>query len=373
MPAPSILLAGDFDAADPGHEAVMGACGRALPGFSLVAVSSDPLTTTALHGWPSVDRADRSAVGRAAGRADALVIAGAPVFAAGSGTRAGTRRLTRALALALAVTARGRPVALLGVGGGPLGSGLAPLLARQLVRQADLLVLRDHAAARALASAGAPAPFRVGADPAWTWLGDPPDISTPVEDVVTVVVSDRPFGAMVSGPLAVALDAVLETGLAVRLLPWRAGAGGRADRELTRRIAERLGWRATLLPAVGDLREARASIAGSRAVVALPYHAQLAAASAGVPCVALEAVEGPPGLGHPLAWRSVSIGADPLRIAAAIIRQASSPAPSQAAVRERIAAAGEGFRLLRLLLHGGRSTEGGRNTDLELAPVAWDR
>ena len=50
MAAPSILLAGDFDATDPGHDAVIQACADALPGFALTVASSDPLTTSARHG-----------------------------------------------------------------------------------------------------------------------------------------------------------------------------------------------------------------------------------------------------------------------------------------------------------------------------------
>ena len=47
------------------------------------------------------------------------------------------------------------------------------MLARSIVRAADLLILRDEESAVHLAEFGAPTPVRVGADPAWTLL--PPE------------------------------------------------------------------------------------------------------------------------------------------------------------------------------------------------------
>jgi polysaccharide pyruvyl transferase WcaK-like protein len=373
MAGSTILVAGGFDAADPGHDAVIQACAGALPGFGLTVASSDPLTTSARHGVRSVDRADRTEVARVATRADALLIAGTPVFAARPGARSGVQRLSRATAMALTVAARGNPVALLGVGGAPLPGRIAPALARQLVRQADLLVLRDHATARALAATGATAPFRVGADPAWALFGDAAGGPQVTGDAVMVVVSAASFGASVAAPLAAALDTVMAAGLEVRLMPWRTGPVGTADRDLCRRIAERVGWRTVVVPAEHGLDGVRHAIAGARAAVTMPYHAAIAAAAAGVPCVTFGGRPATPALGHPLAWRAVSMTSDPARIASSIIRQAAAPPPTQAAVAGRVAAAAEGFRLLRLLLNGGRSAEADRAADLELAPVAWAR
>lgn len=367
-----ILLAGDFDAADPGHDAVIRACRDALPGFALTVASNDPLVTSARHGVPSVDRADRTEVARVATRTGALLIAGTPVFAARPGST-GARRLSRATAMALTVAARGNPVALLGVGGGPLPGRLAPALARQLVRQVDLLILRDHATARALAATGATAPFRVGADPAWSGFAGGAVAEPVPDDAVIAVVSAASFGAGAAAPLAAAFDSVMASGLEVRLMPWRTGPAGAADRDLCRRIAERLGWRAVMVPAEHGLEGVCDAIAGARAAVAMPYHAAIAAAAARVPCVTFGGRSSMPALGHPLAWRSVPVGTDPARIASAIVRQAATPPPTQAAVAGRAAAAAEGFRLLRLLLNGGRSDEADRASDLELAPVAWAR
>jgi polysaccharide pyruvyl transferase WcaK-like protein len=373
MAGPAVLLAGDFDGADPGHDAVIRACADALPAFALTVTSSEPLTTSARHGVRSVDRADRTEVARVATRADALLIAGTTLFACRPDGRNGARRLSRATAMALTVAARGNPVALLGVGGVPLPGRIAPALARQLVRQADLLVLRDHSAARALAATGATAPFRVGADPAWAAFADAGGGTGEPADAVVVVVSAASFGAAVAAPLAAALDVVMAAGLEVRLMPWRTGPAGTGDRDLCRRIAERLGWRTVIVPSEHGLDGVRQAIAGARAAVIMPHHAAIAAAAAGVPCVTFGGRPAASAFGHPLAWRSVSIASDPARIASAIVRQAAAPPPTQAAVAGRVAAAAEGFRLLRLLLNGGRTTEDDRASDLELAPVAWAR
>ena len=56
---------------------------------------------------------------------------------------------------------------MIGVGADDLRGRQAQVIARWLVRHADLLVLRDEESAAALAVAGAPKPFWIGADPAW--------------------------------------------------------------------------------------------------------------------------------------------------------------------------------------------------------------
>lgn len=353
MSGPAVLLVGDFGSGDPGHEAVLTSFLRALPGFSVVATSSDPRATTALHGCVAVDRTDRAAVARVAAGTDALVVAGGTLFVAGLADPAGMRRLGRTLLLAMIAGGRGNPVALVGVGAGALPGRAAPGLAHQLVRRADLLVLRDEASAHALAASGAPTPFRIGADPAWTQLEDLPGEGVAAEDAVTAAVTATRPGLAVTDLLVEGLARALAAGLRVRLLPWRAGLRGFGDLELAERIAERLHGPVEVSAAPGDLRGARAALEGSRVAVVVPYHAVLAAASAGVPHVVVTPADSGRALG------------------AAILAEADRPPTEGAAVRERIAAAEEGFRLLRLLLNEGRSDESDVASSLDLAPVAW--
>jgi len=370
---PTVLLVGDFGSGDPGHEAVLTSFLRALPGYALVATSSDPRATTIEHGCVAVDRTDRAAVARVAAGTDALVVAGGTLFAAGPADPAGMRRLGRTLLLAMIAGGRGSPVALVGVGAGPLPGRAAPGLAHQLVRRADLLVLRDEKSAHALADAGAPTPFRIGADPAWTQLDDLPGEGAPPEDLVTVAVTATRPGTAVTDLLVDGLGEALAAGLRVRLLPWRAGLRGLGDLELAQRVAERLRGRAEVSPPPGGLRGARAAFAGARVAVVVPYHAVLAAASAGVPHVVVTAHEVARRRSRSVARSIVPVGAVPGRLGTAILTEADGPPTGPAAVRERIAAAEEGFRLLRLLLNEGRSDESDVAGSLDLAPVTWAR
>src|SRR5581483_11844545 len=167
-----VLLAGAFGQGNPGDEALLRAFVSELHGFELVATSSDPRETAAAHGIEAVPARDGRAVARAARCSDAVVFAGGTVFKT-LDPRCGRRPsalLRNAAALAGGARAMGRPLAMVGVGVGALPTRSSRALARGLVRAADLLVLRDEESAAALAAAGAPAPLRVGADPAWSLL-----------------------------------------------------------------------------------------------------------------------------------------------------------------------------------------------------------
>jgi polysaccharide pyruvyl transferase WcaK-like protein len=165
-----VLLAGAFGQGNPGDEALLSAFAHALPGADLVATSSAPEETEARHGLPALARHDPLALGRALRAADAVVFAGGTIFKRlhPSSGRPPLALLARGAALAGAVKAQRKLLAIVGAGAGSLDGRVAPRLARSMVRAADLLVLRDDESADRLAAAGAPAPMRVGADPAWT-------------------------------------------------------------------------------------------------------------------------------------------------------------------------------------------------------------
>src|SRR3546814_14437027 len=81
--------------------------------------------------------------------------------------------------------ARRRPVALIGVGAAPITAPSNRRLAVNLVRHADLLVLRDDESAELLGGLGAPTPLRVGAALSWPSVTQPgveqPDRKSVVE------------------------------------------------------------------------------------------------------------------------------------------------------------------------------------------------
>jgi hypothetical protein len=70
----------------------------------------------------------------------------------------------------------------------------------------------------------------------------------------------------------------------------------------------------------------------------------------------------------------VPIAVDRPAALTAAITASESPAPAATvAMRHAVAAAEEGFRLLRILLHGGRTSEADGLSSVELTPAAWLR
>lgn len=189
----------------------------------------------ALPGW-SV----RPATLRRTARADALVIAGATTFAT---VRAPLPVLSRTTALVLAASARGLPIAFVGVGAGPLDGRIARALARTLVRAGDLLVVTEEGSGELLARAGAPAPFRIGAELRWAVPAPPRHaattattdaiVSTDPSELVAAALAGVPFVAVECEPRTAALARRLGQH---RVAPWAtehavAAARARATHE----------------------------------------------------------------------------------------------------------------------------------------------
>jgi polysaccharide pyruvyl transferase WcaK-like protein len=347
-------------------------------------------------------------------RADAVVVAGGTIFKTlhpASG-RPPLALLRRTALLAAMTKALRRPLALVGVGAGALHGGAARRLARTIVRAADLLVLRDEESAADLATIGAPTPFRVGADPAWTILPDPPDESRPAAGADPAVrapsrsgesrpaaggqpavvmrgpgggrspltldgaAGDRPIvvalshlagGRDLGERLAAGLAPVVAAGAAVRLDPWQPSH----DAPLADEVASRLGGRVEVAEPPADLLAARAGMADVRLVVAQRFHALVAAASAGVPALAVAHEPKLAGLARRLGQPTIEPEAPPAAIAAAITDALDGEPPSPEAVRHERASAAEGFRLLRVLLARGRSEEAADIDGLALRPEEW--
>jgi polysaccharide pyruvyl transferase WcaK-like protein len=373
-----VLLAGAFGQGNPGDEALLAAFARALPGHRLVAASSAPAATAAAHGVEAIGRDRPAAVARAVADADAVVVAGGTVFKTlhpASG-RPPLGLLRRTAALAVATKALRKPLALVGVGAGSLPGAGARALARAIVRAADLLVLRDDESAARLAAAGAPTPFRVGADAAWTILPDgahsplpdgAPTPPLPGRGPLVVALSHLAGGPELAGRLAAGLAPLVDAGVAVRLDPWQPAG----DAALGAEVAARLGGRARVGPTPATLVAAREELAGARLVLAQRFHALVAAASAGIPALAVAHEPKLEGLARRLEQPAVAPDASPPALAAAIADALDgSPAAPEAVRRERERAA-EGFRLLRVLLARGRSDEAVAVDGLALRPEEW--
>lgn len=367
-----VLLAGAFGQGNPGDEALLDSFLEALPGWHAVVTSRDPAATEVAHCCEAVPTRDARSLARRVVDSDAVVFAGGTLFKL---LDPSTRRhpldlLRKALALALWARTLGKPVAMVGVGAGTLPSRTARALARSLVRQADLLILRDRESAEILADAGAPTPFRVGADPAWT-LMEPLPPASPRGDPVVVAFSHHAGGAELAPHLAEALAPVASSGLRVLLQPWQAHAGGPGDLDLARAVAARMGGHGEIVPPPDDLVAARHLFASARAVVGLRFHSLIAAASAGAPFVALAHEPKLLGLARRLSQPAVLPLAPPWTIAERVLHASDAPPPARDTVRSEAAAAEEGFRLLRLLLDAGSSEEADRIVGLPLEPVPW--
>ncbi|HEX4868107.1 MAG TPA: polysaccharide pyruvyl transferase family protein [Acidimicrobiales bacterium] len=333
---PAALIVGAFGQDNPGDEALLAssiAAVQAQPGWDPVVVTSRPDETAELH---QVEALDASATVAASGavRADALVVGGGTVFKElhGSTGRAPGALLRRATALAGIFHARRRPVALIGVGAAPIDHPGNRRLARALAHRSDLLVLRDAESAHVLTGMGVTGPLRVGADLAWiagagrseeelTGLTGPPtpdaslagaadgdgadrviDLRTPerahpdAPRPAGPLASEAPLGVAVShlagddaflDRLAAALRGVARSGVPVELEPWQGSPRLGPDAVVAHRLQRHIGDGAVVVPPPDDLGEATERMARRCAVVAMRFHATVAAAEAGTPFVAV--------------------------------------------------------------------------------------
>jgi polysaccharide pyruvyl transferase WcaK-like protein len=374
---PTALLAGAFGQRNPGDDALLEAFTRALPDWDVVATVG-PQSLPEEGGARAVSSAEPRRVARQAASADAVIFAGGTVF---KGLRRETGRppldlLRRALALAYGAKALGKPLALVGVGASPIASRQGRALMRRLVGQADLLVLRDEESADVLAEAGAQAPFRVGADPAWTLFDAPPRLPSTDGSGVLVALSHEAGGGRLADDLAAALVPVLAAQHPVRLQPWQIGGLTRPDDlDLARAIDRRLGGAAELLLPPVDLHEAQALFARQRLVVGLRFHALVTAAAAGTRFVAVAHEPKLAAVARRLGQPAVAVdgdGLDPILLAREILTALDGGAPPRAAtVRGEIARSEQSLRLLRLLLSRGRAEDADTIGTLPLAPGGW--
>ena len=363
---PSVLLAGAFGQHNPGDEALLDAFVQGLPEWDHVATSSDPAHTRG-RGIDAVPSWSPVKVAAATKRADAVIFAGGTVFKELDPrvNRPANDLLVKAVMLAAGSKAQGKPLAMVGLGVGKLPEGSPRVLARTLVRFPDLLVLRDEESAEALSHSGAPQPFRVGADPAWTLLDAPPESHENGSDTIVVALSSHCGGYDLADRLVEALAPL--TGYRIKVQPWQV-VGPTTDAPLAREIERRLPGRVEVLPPPRDLADARRLFSRAHVVLSLRFHALVAAASAGVPFVAMAHEAKLAGLARRLHQRAVGPEEPPAHVTEALVAAGSGPAPRPSAVRAEIARAEESFRLTRLLLNRGRSPEAAEVSGLPLVP-----
>jgi polysaccharide pyruvyl transferase WcaK-like protein len=360
-----ILLAGAYGQHNPGDEALLSAFLGALDRRELIVTSQDPVATEQAHGVSAMaptatNVADWLRHGRH------LVIGGGTVFKTlhPSTGRRPNSLLLRTLALTRAARARGMTVSLVGVGAGRLPSARARRIARSIAVHADLLVLRDEESASVLASAGAPTPLRVGADPAWTLFDAPVDELTlrrephgPARNgSVLVALSHHAGGDQLGDHLAEAL-ARTSSVTTIDLQPWQRDAAGH-DHRLAAAVTARLSalrpdLHVTVVDAPDDLHQAASRCTHYDVVLGMRFHALVAAAASGTPFVAVAHEPKLAGLATRFGQRWVPPHASSAVLGHAVDRGAEQPVPHRGAARGEAAKAAEAFRFLRLVLSGG--------------------
>jgi polysaccharide pyruvyl transferase WcaK-like protein len=371
---PAALIAGAFGQDNPGDEALLDvavAAVRARPGWEPVVATARPGDTAARLGLEAVPASD-VVTAWAAARADALVVGGGTIFKAlhSSSGRSTSSLLRRAAAVTASFRARGKPVALLGVGAAEVHRPSQRRLVRAIARHADLLVLRDHESAHLLASMGVSAPVRVGADLAW--LATEPRASevraphAPVGVAVSHLAGDEPL----TGNITRALGSIADAGHVLEVEPWQGSPRLGRDARLARRIVASLHPAAALLAPPRDLAEAIDRTARRSVVLAVRFHAALAAAIAGTPFVAVAHEPKLQAIARRMDQLAVRRDATDQAIAESLTRALRGPAPSRAAIDAERRRAQATVDLLGLLLEGGGSVDGLEHLDLVPEPAA---
>ncbi len=306
-----VLVCGWIGSTNLGDELVLAGV-RALMrrhDASVLAVSIDPEQTRAVHGVAAIDHRRLDLLARASRQADLVVFGGGGLVQ----DETSPFNLPYHLARVVPALAAGTPVVGLGLGIGPL-SGLGRAEAR-LLRRFRGITVRDAASQALLAEVGVAS--RLGADTAWHLAATRPSppASLPnatqqaangvsagnprpvveVEDVVTV--SLRPWSggggwlpvgwrAAATTPewliptLARSLDRVAtRTGLPVRFVALQTDR----DHALHAEVAAAMDTPAELV--VPHLDDVVNQIGAGRLVIAMRYHAGIAATMCGRPSV----------------------------------------------------------------------------------------
>lgn len=345
----SILLVGAFGQDNPGDDALLEAFLESLEGPDITVATRRPGETRARFGCRTID-VDGASVLRELPRSDIVVAAGGTIFKQlhPDVGRPEQDLLRRALLLVSTAKTMGKLVGLVGVGAGRIEGASARAMVRAIVRRSDLLVLRDEESADVLAEAGAPGPFRIGADPAWALLRDP-HRERPRAEAVIVALSHVAGDGGLAGQLACALLPIVERGLRVELQPWQGKGPASDDLRLAREVRGLLEGRVKIIGRPPDLRQARSLFARRLAVIGLRHHSLVAAAASRTPFVGFAHEPKIAGICRRMSQPSVSVGCAPGELEEAFSCAIEGSGPDLGAVEEQIQLAEESFGFLRLL------------------------
>ncbi len=298
--ATRVLISGYYGYANPGDEAILAVlCAQLrqrLPGVSIAVISGQPEQTAATHGVEAVLWSDPDAIAAAVRQSDLVVTGGGGIFHDYGGVSKQGLFSEGNYGVAFHVTAGllagiyGKPLAIYGVGVGPLFSEDARALTRAVCESASAISVRDAASLALLEELGVTG-AEMTADPGF--LFEPgPIVATP--ERVVVVVRQWSHGVeqeQWERELAGGLDLFLERhGGEVVFVPFQQFPGeAEDDAAASRRVHGRMqrSQQARIWEGAPPVQEKAALIAGSRLTVAMRLHALVFALRERVPVVAL--------------------------------------------------------------------------------------
>jgi polysaccharide pyruvyl transferase WcaK-like protein len=357
------LLVGSSEPHDPGERAVRAALRETLGAGLRVAVD-EPRRVADGEGLTAVDARSRRAMLQAVRRCDLVVAVGEGATSEGS---------IDGLLVGAAAASPGTKLALIGVSSEPRAGAGARFALRGLLRACDLCVVADRSTALTLRDAGAPAPLRIGSDPAWSAIAPLPFPGGASDgdrrrSKIVVAFDRRHAGREAGLRIAAGLQPLAGIGsYEIELQPWLVRPTGVDDVEVAHAVAAALGPAARVGLPPTDLTGARNRYAQADLVVAMGPRALIAAAAAGTRTVVLSDHAPTRTLAERLLQPAVGTDSAASMSRAALIALDAQP-PLGSAVRAEIDAAHETLRLLRVLAAEGRTEESEAVRGLALEP-----
>lgn len=313
MSRPTVLLAGYYGFGNTGDEAILAAILDGLlaraPSSRALVVSGDPSATAAQHGVEGIFWRDPSAIARGVDASDLVIVGGGGLFQDYWGVDPAILLTPDHYGISfyagpavLAALAR-KPLALLGVGFGPLGSPESRRIVRGVCEAASYLSVRDADSRELLIGSGVGADRIVlSADAAFGMRAAARSGADLLREAGVkprsplVAVALRPWALSADperweGEVAGALDRLLEkTGGTALFVPFQSSArADEDDRGLAARVRGRMSnpERAAILPEPLSPAKTRVLLSSCDLVLAMRLHAAIFAISGGVPAVAL--------------------------------------------------------------------------------------
>lgn len=341
---------------DAVHDAALVAVARELHPVGILAATAQPTRTARLTGLRVIS-AQPSSVLQALPAVDSVVMLGGDALSSAAGDT-NTFGLRQLLALTMVLRTSGRRVCLVGVGCPLLRNRQDALVARQLAMRSALTILDSPDSAARLTAAGVPSPVRVGTDPAWLELQEPPRTESIGNDVWLTLTKDDVRMRGGADAVAVKLWPVLRavsdrfaTRPMVTVQGWRTGMAAGDDLDAAAEVVTALtsrGWRANVGPPPRSLAQQRDLMLGVQFSIITESRALMAAAAAGVPVLAW--FHDARGRAMADSLKIPMLSSDPESAVTCALASAGAALP---VVRQQAAIAGEVADLLKVLLTNG--------------------